>query len=128
MVTADELQKSDYIDTTIQAPNDPHLLLRIDVKQSAPSDVLAGAMPVVNTLRREVGYKELALERTTFNGYDAVYWEFLVSENGVLLHKVDVFFINDYGEGVALLTQAPAALWNSAASAFAAIRASYSTR
>ena len=45
------------------------ILLRIDVSQSPPSDVLAAAMPVVESLRRQAGYKELALERTTFNGY-----------------------------------------------------------
>jgi hypothetical protein len=77
-------------------------------------------------LRRQPGYRELALVRTTFNGYDAIYWEFLVSQAGVLLHKVDIFFIDQYGEGLGVLTQAPAAAWSSWASTFAALRESLS--
>ncbi len=125
-VAADEVQKSGYTDTTIQAPQDPRVLLRIDVSQSPPAAVLAAALPVVQALRRQAGYQELALERTTFNGYNAVYWEFRVQEKGVLLHKVDVFLINNHGEGVAILTQAPDVTYSSVASAFEAIRASYS--
>jgi hypothetical protein len=127
-IEADEVQKSGYTDTTIRDPRDPRTLLRIDVSDNPPADVLAAAMPVVQALRRQSGYDELALTRTTFNGYDAVYWEFVVPEAGVPLHKVDVFFINEFGEGVAVLTQAPAARFGSVADAFEAIRSSYSTR
>lgn len=126
-VEADEVQKSGYTDTTISDPSDSRTLLRVDASDNPPSDPLAAAMPVINALRRQDGYQELALHRTTFNGYDAVYWEFTVPEAGVLLHKVDVFFTNEHGEGVAILTQAPEARYGAIASAFKAIRDSYST-
>lgn len=126
-VEADEVQKSGYTDTTIRAPDDPQVLLRVDVSEAPPADVLAAAMPVVRALRRQSGYQELDLERTTLNGYAAVYWEFVVPEGGVLLHKVDVFLINQYGEGVAILTQGPKARFDSLSDAFAGMRGSYST-
>jgi Trypsin-like peptidase domain len=124
-VEADEVQKSGYTDTTIRDPADSRTLLRIDLSDNPPGDALAAAMPVVNALRRQSGYQELALSRTTFNGYDAAYWEFVVPEGGVPVHKVDVFFTNEYGEGVAVLTQTPATRWDSVAAAFKAVRDSY---
>lgn len=42
-------------------------------------------------------------------------------EHGVLLHKVDMFFIGDTGAEWGLLSQAPAVQWNTASAAFAAI-------
>jgi Trypsin-like peptidase domain len=127
-IESDEAQKGGYTDTTIRDPSDSRRLLRIDVSDKPPpSDALAAAMLVVNSLRRQSGYQELALTRTTFNGYDAAYWEFVVPERGVPVHKVDLFFINEYGEGVAILTQTPATQWQGAAAAFKAVRDSYTT-
>jgi hypothetical protein len=124
-IVADEAQKSGYTDTTIESPDDLRVLLRIDVSPSPPASVLASAMPVVRALRRQTGYQELGLERKTLNGYDAVRWEFIVPEGGVLLHKVDVFLINSHGEGVAILTQAPESIYSSLTDAFEAMRSSY---
>jgi hypothetical protein len=127
IIEADEVQRSGYTDTTIRDPKDPRTMLRIDVSNNPPADALASAMPVVQALRRQSGYDELALTRTTFNGYDAAYWEFVVPEAGISLHKVDVFFINEFGEGVAILTQAPATRFGTVADAFGTIRDSYTT-
>ena len=38
---------------------------------------------------------------------DALYWEFEVEEQGVLLHKIDIFFIDDSNQGWAALVQSP---------------------
>jgi len=48
--------------------------------------------------------------------------EFVVEENGVLLHKVDVFSTSSCGTGYAVLTQAPAAEWSSDAALLRAVR------
>jgi len=44
-----------------------------------------------------------------------------VPENGVLLHKIDLFFVGDTGSEWGVLTQAPADQWSAAEAAFAAI-------
>jgi hypothetical protein len=41
-----------------------------------------------------------------------VYWEFLVTEHGVPLHKQDIFFVDQYGHGFGVLAQAPTDLWD----------------
>jgi hypothetical protein len=43
------------------------------------------------------------LRRTSFTGYDAVRWEFLMTESGVSLHKLDTFFMTNNGNGYAIL-------------------------
>jgi len=108
-----EALKTDYYDTTIRSPADPSLLLRVDVKRNAPANLDAGASPVVAALARQPRYRSLAYRHTTFNGHDAIYWEFLVSESGRLLHKVDIFFLDNSGNGFGVLTQAPADAWAS---------------
>ena len=58
-----------------------------------------------------------------FDGFNALRWEFLVNQGGVLLHKEDEFFVDtNNNAGVAVLTQAPASEYTSDASAFAALR------
>jgi hypothetical protein len=53
-------------------------------------------------------------------------WEFLVIERGVLLHKVDLFFIDPTtGSEWAILTQAPADQWTQDSSAFDTLRATF---
>jgi Trypsin-like peptidase domain len=79
------------IDTTIRDPQDPRALLRIDVSDNPPGNALSAAMPVVQAVRRQSGYKGACFEPDDVQRYDAVYWEFLVPEAGELLHKVDVF-------------------------------------
>jgi hypothetical protein len=52
-------------------------------------------------------------------------WEFEVPEHGVLLHKIDVFFIDDAGSEWGVLTQAHAAQWAAVSDGFAAVRDSF---
>ncbi len=61
-----------------------------------------------------------------FDGSDALYWEFLIPESGALLHKVDFFFVETSGDGIAVLTQAPANAWGSRSKMFDTIRQSLS--
>jgi hypothetical protein len=118
-----EVSKGSYLDTTIRDPADQDRMLRVDVTLDASTDdPVREAAPVVAALRRQSGYREIAYERTSFGDYDALYWEFEVIESGRLLHKVDLIFIDEYDQGVAILTQAPADEWAEWASSFAEIR------
>jgi len=53
-------------------------------------------------------------------------WQFEVPEHGVLLHRVDEFSFGAYGSEWTILTQAPAASYERAATAFDAIRDRFS--
>jgi hypothetical protein len=119
-----EVSKGSYLDTTIRDRSDPSIYLRVDVTPNAPPTLDANANPVVNALRRQTGYRELAYRRTTFDGYDAIYWEFVSHESGIDLHKIDVFFISGAGSGFGVLTQAPVSKWTQWVPAFTAIRSS----
>jgi len=107
-----EVNKGSYYDTTITDPADQALLLRVDVSPNAPPGLDANARPVVADLKPQPGYRQLQYTHSTLNGYDTVYWEFLVREHNVLLHKIDIFFIDQYGDGLAVLAQAPETVWS----------------
>jgi hypothetical protein len=107
-----EQSKGSYLDTTIRGTGDPNLLLRVDVTPSAglpsPED---NAAPVVAALRAQSTYRELAYSSGNIDGYPSLRWEFLVEERGVLLHKIDTFFVSADGDAFAVLVQAPAAVY-----------------
>jgi hypothetical protein len=123
-VEAGEVSKGSYFDTTIRSSADPNLLLRIDVTpaSSVTTDLISSARHVEQSLASQPGYQELRYEPTTLNGYDALAWEFLVAEHGVLLHKQDTFVRDDSGNDVAILTQAPATAYPRWRYAFTRIR------
>jgi hypothetical protein len=112
-VEASEVSKGSYFDTTIRDSADPNLLLRIDVTPAASvtTNLSSSASQVEQSLASQPGYRELRNEPTSVNGYEALAWEFLVAEHGVLLHKQDTFIRDDSGDDVAILTQAPANLY-----------------
>lgn len=129
MVTSAEVHHSWGTDTTIVSPTNASTLLRVDVTpNSSASDPLSAAQPVISALSREPGYQQLDLTSSTFDGYSAEHWGFLVKEKGgELLHKEDLFFIDTTnGDGVAVLTQAPASQYSGLASRFASLRQSLS--
>lgn len=96
-------------DVTVGAPDGTHLI-RVDISDAAPSsDPEVLAAPVEKSLEGQPGYRLIAWDRTTFGGYDALRWEFVVQEHGRPLRKVDTFFADNSGSGVAILVQAPAA-------------------
>jgi hypothetical protein len=70
-------------------------------------DPLVFASRVEQSLRPQPGYERIAFKRVGFQNYDAVWWEFVVEESGVSLHKVDLFFVSEHGDVFAVLTQAP---------------------
>jgi hypothetical protein len=119
-----ETDKGTYIDTTIIDPRNPSWLLRIDLGGNPVSSARASAAPVIAALRRTPSYRELSLRDVRFLGYPAVRWEFTVREHGVLLHKVDIFFIDSIRQGWAILFQSPAAEWSNSDPHFAATVAS----
>jgi hypothetical protein len=125
-VEAAEVSKGSYLDTTIRSVTNPDLLIRVDVTptDAAPVDISSAADSVEQSLSSQPGYHELRYQPSSFQGYDSIEWDFLVEENGVLLRKRDVFFTDEYGEGVAILTQAPAAAYPRWRPAFAHIRQS----
>lgn len=70
----------------------------------ATSDPITAAEPVIASVARELGYRELGLTSGTLDGRPAEQWEFMAVESGVLLHKEDVFFASRSGTGTAVLT------------------------
>jgi hypothetical protein len=123
-VEAAEVSKGSYRDTTIRSYSNPDLMIRVDVSPVAPSDLASSADALESSLAAQPGYQELAFESTTFGGYDAINWEFLVREHGVLLRKQDTFFVDDTGASFAVLTQAPAATYGRWVRAFRHVRGS----
>jgi hypothetical protein len=121
-VEAADQWKGSYYDTTIRSQVDPGLMLRVDISPNAPPSLDAAARPVVRALERQSGYQLIAYEPFLFKGHDAIYWEFLVLEDGRLLRKVDVFFFDSYGRGYGLLTQAPADQWDAWSNRMAQLR------
>jgi S1-C subfamily serine protease len=108
-VDAADVSKGSYFDTTIRGDQDPDTMLRVDVTPGKATDPMTAARQVEAALSRQPGYREIAFARTTFAGYDAVRWEFVVSESGRSLHKTDMFFTTNNGNEYAVLTQAPVA-------------------
>ncbi len=120
-----EAPKSFGTDTTILDPSDEARLLRVDISPSAAGSAADQAAPVIASLRRDSSYTELDLSPVSLNGYDALHWEFTIDEDGREIHKEDVFFIDEYGRGVAILTQAPSSDYSTLRGVFAAIRESF---
>lgn len=116
-----------YLDTTIRDPDDPlHTFLRVDVSpQVNVSDPEAAAAPVIAALEDQPGYELVDYYRFDFGGYDALWWEFRVQEKGALVHKVDIFFIDDAGAGFGFLTQASESIYYDWLPVFDGIRASF---
>ena len=123
-VTAAEVNKGTYYDTTIQ---DGDYLLRIDENPNGSGgNVDAAAAPVLRQLRSEPGYREISLSHVNFDGYNALRWEFEVPEHGVLLHKIDTLFTGNRGGDWGILEQAPASDWDQVSGAFDAMATSFS--
>jgi S1-C subfamily serine protease len=119
VVEAAEQSKGSYLDTTITSPVDTSVLIRVDVSPGAnSSDPVTASAPVVRQLRRETGYQEIQYRRFTFNGYDAVDWEFLVPEGGMLMHKEEVAFTSARGDDFGVLVQAPDSEYSALAAFF----------
>jgi hypothetical protein len=116
-------------DTTIIAPGDPHMMVRVDVVTSpGSSDPFTVAEPVIAGVAGEPGYRALGLASGTFERRPAALWEFRVAETGVMVRKQDVFFTPHAGTVIALLTAAPANRYESLARRFTAIRRSFVAR
>jgi hypothetical protein len=102
-----EASKGTYLDTTIRDPAVPEIMLRVDVTPGSFAEPAEVAAEVEAYLLDQPRYRRLRYESTTFLGYDAMRWDFVVEE-GRLLRKSDIFFTTAEGDGVAVLIQAPA--------------------
>jgi len=121
-VQAAEQSRGSYLDTTIVSPVDPSIFIRVDVSPGVNSpDPETAAAPVVAALRRQRGYSEIDYSLFNFQGYQALHWEFLVSEGGVLLHKEEVVFTSSNGDDFGVLVQAPASEYGAYSSFFTAV-------
>jgi len=120
-VQAAERNLGSYTDTVIADPAQPLRLVRVDITDGRPSTE-ASSEQIEAALEKQPGYRRLAWRPTTIDGQSGLYWEFVVSENGVLLHKVDIFSTSPSGNGFAVLTQAPAGEWSAESALFTAIR------
>lgn len=124
-VVSDERNRGSYNDTVIENPGDSLGLIRVDVSPGTPSTVRSSE-EIEASLAAQPGYEQLAWRAATIDGQNALYWEFLVDENGVLLHKVDVFSTSSGGNGFAILTQSPATEWGAYSSLFRSVRGTLS--
>jgi hypothetical protein len=125
-VETSEKSKGRYLDTTIRSARDAHKMLRIDVVPGAGLvDSGANAQELESSLAAQPGYRRLSFTATTFQGYEAIRWEFVVREDGVLLRKVDIFFSDTVGDSFAILTQAPAASYRYWAALYANVQDSF---
>lgn len=128
VIKSKEKKQSYGYDTTIADPADSTRLLRVDVTPGvSSSDPLEIARPVIQAVRQTPGYSEIGLTRETFNGYDALHWEFVDKEAGQFVHKEDEFFVDQNGDGFAVLTEAAAADYPDLTDTFAQLRSSLST-
>ena len=66
---------------------------------------------MLKQLRAERTYREISVTNVYFLHQPALRWEFLTQEHGVLLHKVDIFFVDGRANDWAVLFQAPASEW-----------------
>ena len=106
------LNEGKNLDTTFTSPSQPTLLMRVDENPGPVNFTPAqAAAPVIRGLRRDPTYQEVGVTTVTFEGMDALQWEFEDTESGVRLHKVDLFFIDASGHGWGILVQAPQSVW-----------------
>jgi S1-C subfamily serine protease len=122
-VQAAERNLGSYTDTIIADPTEPLRLVRVDITDGRPSTE-ASSEQIEAALENQPDYRRLAWRPTTIDGQAGLYWEFVVNENGVLLHKVDIFSTSPSGDGFAILTQAPAGEWSAESALFQAVRGS----
>jgi hypothetical protein len=108
--------------TTILDPSNHARAIRIDVRAHATP---ARAVPTIHRLHGRPGYQELDLSPVSFEGHDALHWEFVVDQGGRSVHKEALFFEDQGGRGVTIVTQAPAAQYGAWSKYFAATRRSY---
>ena len=72
------------------------------------------------------GYERIALEPTTFQGFEAAAWEFTWDERGETVHAVDLGFIVGDDYGFALNFVAPESQWDAFQDEFQTFQETYS--
>ena len=121
-MTAAEQSHGAYLDTTIVDRTNPGALVRVDTTPHTTGSASAHATEIEAALTGQPGYARIAWLATTITGYPGWYWELTVTEGGVPLHKVDIFFNDAGNNGFAILTKAPEDQWPSYEPLFAGLR------
>jgi hypothetical protein len=101
-------------------------LIRVDEDPDSGGTLDAASDPVIEALQRDPTYALVSLTRFSFVGVPALRWEFEDTEENVRLHKVDIFFIDAYGNGWGVLVQAPQSAWPQEREALETFQASFS--
>jgi hypothetical protein len=86
-------------------------LIRVDEDPHSGGTLDAASDPVIAALERNPSYTLISLTRSSFAGAPALRWEFEDTEEGIRLHKVDIFFIDTDRNGWGVLVQAPQNAW-----------------
>jgi hypothetical protein len=76
-------------------------------------------------LRNQPGYRELGLRRISFEGHDALHWQYVVDQRGRSVRRDVLRFTDDGGRGITIVTQAPADQYRTWARSLAGTRGSY---
>jgi hypothetical protein len=106
--------------TRILDPADHARSVRIDVRPTP-----ARTTPFIDRTRRRPGYRELGLKRVTFEGHDALLWDFVVDQGGRAVRRQALSFTDHGRRGIRIVTQAPLGQYARWAPYFAATRGSY---
>jgi hypothetical protein len=113
-----------YTDTTIESPDSPDTLIRVDVTPREIPDLQLTAQSEISAVSAETGYRRISLRIVRVNGASTLDWQFVVREDGMLLRKEDKFFSYPARhETFAVLTQAPVGQYPRLATEFAQLRA-----
>jgi hypothetical protein len=100
------------VDTTFTPDGIDNVLLRVDENSSARwLTPRQAAAPVLAELARDPSYVNLGTTPETFAGFPALRIEFLLTQSGVPVHKIDEFFTDGSGHSWAVLVEAPASTW-----------------
>lgn len=119
------------IHTQIEDPNQSSTRLIVDIvtdpgEPRDPQGLLAGNRENLSSKEgfREIGAAPFDYGNADGTVHEAVLWEFVVEDpdTGVLLHKIDVFFQDDRGNGVAVLVAAPEAQFDDLTKTFRRMR------
>ena len=98
-------------ETTIASRGAPGVLVRVDVSRGSADAQTTVAARALAAAALNPGYRKLAVGVTTIAGFDGARWDYLVREQGVELHRIEVVFTDSRGNGYALIEQAPSAVF-----------------
>ena len=85
--------------TTIANRSASRVLVRIEVSPSSASAEATVAAHALVVATADPGYRQLGLGGAIVAGLQGMRWEYLMSERGVGLHRVETVFVGTDGTG-----------------------------